>query len=135
MCRNAVKPLSLQGLKHSGSSVCKPSSVLFLLVNNRDMTTGRFTGWWYSPRTYTFFRQVRLFLCETEINPLFSLQSHNLETLIPLLNGQRDIILEPQKQTKVYCCNFKKINTNNENIWQFELYSIISSLYAETTKL
>ncbi|XP_065821687.1 centrosomal protein POC5 isoform X1 [Labrus bergylta] len=26
-------------------------------MNKREMATGRFTGWWYSPKTYTFFRK------------------------------------------------------------------------------
>ncbi|KAA8592339.1 hypothetical protein FQN60_017794 [Etheostoma spectabile] len=25
---------------------------------NREMSTGRFTGWWYAPRTYTLFREM-----------------------------------------------------------------------------
>lgn len=51
------------------------------------MTTGRFTGWWYSPMTYTFLRQVSLLPHENELNHIILANirlhlKHNMETML-----------------------------------------------------
>lgn len=73
---------------HCCNSDCEPLSVsAFGLMNNREMTTGRFTGWWYSPMTYTFLRQVSLLPHENELNQIISANirlhlKHNMETML-----------------------------------------------------
>lgn len=57
---NAIKH-EVYDLKGISVFVCtgEPSYVSVVSrLTGTTMSTGRFSGWWYSPKTYTYFRQV-----------------------------------------------------------------------------
>lgn len=58
MCLNTVKHYVRRGLRQCCNLLWTTVCSLVALVSNTEMATGKFTGWWYSPRTYTFLARV-----------------------------------------------------------------------------